>query len=82
MIENILLLLSIATSFAYMILALAVMSHRNQEKNKFSKRGWEMSPLWAFFPEDYNNSARSLCVKGRALFWCATVFSITWMLLK
>ncbi len=71
------LILALFSSFGYMILGLLAYSHQSKEKN--IDGGWVLSPLWALFPDSYNESGKSLCITGKKLFWLSTIFTTIWL---
>jgi hypothetical protein len=73
------LVLAIIACFAYMFLGLAASQH--QDNDSSADKSWVISPLWALFPAAYDEVGKSLCAKGRPVFWAATGLTLMWILL-
>lgn len=76
---NAVLILAIIACFAYMFLGLAASQH--QDNDSSADKGWVISPLWALFPAAYDEVGKSICAKGRPVFWAATGLTLIWVLL-
>ncbi len=76
---NILLVLALVSSFVYMILGLLAYSHQRKESG--IDKGWVLSPIWALFPDSYDESGQKLCVTGKMFFWISTIFTLFWLLM-
>jgi hypothetical protein len=78
-VTNAVLALAFIACFAYMFLGLAASQHQNNDSSV--DKGWVISPLWALFPAAYDDIGKSLCAKGRSVFWAATGLTLLWVLL-
>jgi len=76
---KVVLMATFIACIAYMILGLVAAGHQNSDSS--IDKGWVVSPLWALFPAAYDEKGKSLCVKGKVLFWVATGLTILWIIL-
>lgn len=76
---NAVLVAALIACFAYMVLGLTAAQHQSSDTSV--DKGWVVSPLWALFPAAYNDAGKSLCAKGKVLFWVATGLTILWLIL-
>lgn len=76
---NVVLIAALIACFAYMVLGLTAAQHQSSDSTV--DKGWVVSPLWALFPAAYDEAGKSLCAKGKVLFWAATGLTILWIIL-
>lgn len=78
--ENLFAVLAFITGLIYVILGLITSNYQDEDND--SDKGWVISPLWAFFPNSYNENGKKLCATGVRVLCVLALLSSIWLFIR